>query len=132
MPHFGAKSTKILRTCHPSLVELAHRAIRYVDFSIISGHRGAVEQDGLFARGVSQTPFPLSKHNRYPSEALDFAPYPINWDEGRRFYLYAGLFLGIGLEMGLSLRSGADWDSDGEINDQSFFDLGHLELVLDT
>ncbi len=46
----------------------------------------------------------------------------------QRWYLYAGAFKGAGEALGISVRSGADWDGDGFTNDQTFDDIGHLEL----
>jgi hypothetical protein len=36
---------------------------------------------------------------------------------------------GIAHEMGVKIRWGGDWDSDGEIKDNSFDDLVHVELI---
>ena len=40
----------------------------------------------------------------------------------------AGMLRGIAHMMKIPVRSGADLDSDGEIKDQKFNDLVHLEL----
>lgn len=83
------------------------------------------------ATGASRTlnskhVYPLNE----PSLAVDVAPYPIKWNDYLRFYAFAGFVLGTATEMGIKIRSGMDWDSDREFNDQSFHDLPHYELVL--
>ena len=32
-------------------------------------------------------------------------------------------------KLGIKIRWGGDWDSDGDLDDQTFMDLGHFELV---
>lgn len=138
MPVFGKKSFAELQTLDQDLQRIVRIAILYVDFSILTGQRNEARQNELFATGASKVEFPNSKHNRFPSHAFDFAPYPIDWGgrpedmkkmAEKRFYLYAGLFRGLGLGLGIQLRTGADWDGDGEIEDQTFHDLGHVELM---
>lgn len=46
----------------------------------------------------------------------------------QKWYLYAGAFRGAAEAMNISVRSGADWDGDGNTWDQTFDDIGHLEL----
>jgi hypothetical protein len=40
-----------------------------------------------------------------------------------------GLYVGVASEMGVELRTGADWDRDGEIVDNGFDDFYHVEKV---
>ena len=35
---------------------------------------------------------------------------------------------GLGKAMGVNIRWGGDWDSDGDINDNKFDDLVHVEI----
>lgn len=101
------------------------------DISILTGHRDQEEQDQKFAEGLSQVRWPNGKHNRYPSEAVDFQPYPL---PERREKLWAALAyiagraIEIGKRRGLVVRWGGDWDQDGDLTDQNFDDLYHLEI----
>ena len=69
--------------------------------------------------------------------AVDVAPYPIEWKNTKRFYHFAGFVKGAFRELQNSgeisknwkLRWGGDWDSDNDLDDQSFMDLVHFELV---
>lgn len=86
----GPTSLERLATCHPDLQgliksvaigidegDLAYAGIH--DITVICGFRGEREQNQAFADGTSETPWPRSKHNREPSDAVDVAPYPVQW-----------------------------------------------------
>jgi peptidoglycan L-alanyl-D-glutamate endopeptidase CwlK len=100
-----------------------------MDFSVLEGHRDAERQADLFHRGLSKLQWPNSKHNREPSEAIDIAPWPIDWRDTQRFYHLAGIVRTIAGEHEITLRWGGDWDSDFDLRDQNFMDLAHFELV---
>lgn len=129
MPNFSDSSLSKLNTVDPRLIEVAHEVIKLVDFSVIEGHRGEKKQDQMFREGRSKLKWPASKHNRYPSLAIDVVPYPIDWLNRERFYYIAGMFIAIAAERGIKLRYGGDWDGDGLTDDQTFYDLPHLEIV---
>ena len=78
--------------------------------------------------GMSQVNWPDGKHNKIPSEAIDVAPWPLDWNNLDRFYMFAGLVLGIANGMNISVISGLDWDNDGETTDQNLIDGPHFEL----
>lgn len=129
MYKLGNASLNNLRTCHPDLQEILEEAIKIVDFAIICGHRNKDEQDKAFHSGMSKVQFPNSKHNTYPSSAVDIAPYPIDWNNTGRFTHLVGIIRGIAHMKGIKIRCGIDWDSDGDITDHSFMDYPHIELV---
>ena len=114
--------------CHDKLQRLFNEVIKHYDCSIITGCRSNEEQDELYKEGKSQCKGGQSKHNHSPSLAVDVAPYPIDWDDTKRFYHFVGVVKGIASQLGIKLRTGADWDDDNDLNDQSFFDLNHFEL----
>jgi len=133
MPKFSRRSKEILLTCDEDLQVVMNDVIRITDIKIISGLRGEVEQNYLFRTGLSKKMFPNSKHNSEVedalSEAVDIAPYPINWHDDERFYYTAGIVMGVAGMLGIELRWGGDWDMDDDLHDQTFMDLGHFELV---
>jgi len=134
MPTFGADSKAKLDTLDPDLQVVLRAAIAGFDFKIISGFRGKAEQNEAFANGKSTKVWPDSKHNITPSIGVDLAPwYPeaphIRWKRTGRFIYLAGWIMGIGEELGLTLRWGGDWDMDTDLSDQKFNDLGHFELL---
>lgn len=147
MPSFGEKSRSKLDTCHKDLQLIAERVIKIYDFSIIEGARSDQRQWELFISVPQRTKLDgktkKSKHQvsklEPKSKALDAAPYPIDFSEAHkakaRFYLLAGHFFQAAEDLynekkiTHKIRWGGDWDSDKDINDQSFDDLPHFELV---
>jgi len=73
--------------------------------------------------------YPTSKHNTYPSLAVDVMPYPIDWRDLYRIYYFVGYARGVANQMGIPIRCGADWDGDFNLKDQNFHDLPHFELL---
>jgi hypothetical protein len=127
---FGKSSQERLETCDPRLQEILNVAIEYIDFSVLCGTRDKAAQDKAVADGASKVNYPNSKHNSTPSVAVDVAPYPIDWDDVKRFAHLQGILRGIAMAKGIPIRSGIDWDGDGDITDHKFMDWPHLELVL--
>ena len=128
MPNFGTRSQNNLSEAHPDLQKVFNEVIKHFDCAVIEGHRGQEEQDKAFHSGKSKLKFPESKHNQSPSLAVDVVPWPVDWNDEKRFYYFAGFVKGIAAELGIELRWGGDWDSDTEVDDQTFNDLPHFEL----
>jgi peptidoglycan L-alanyl-D-glutamate endopeptidase CwlK len=131
MPEFGSRSREHLKTLHPSLQRILVKAIEIIDFSILEGFRDEEKQNEAFREGKSKLQYPQSKHNTYPSQAVDVAPYPIDWQDSERFTLLAGILKGIAHTMSIKLRWGGDWNSNNITKDQTFDDLPHFELLED-
>jgi peptidoglycan L-alanyl-D-glutamate endopeptidase CwlK len=102
-------------------------AIKHFDFSILSGHRSRATQDMYLRLGVSKRKNSL--HLKEPSLAVDIAPWPIDWKDEERFRYLAGWIMAIATMSNIKLRWGGDWDRDTDLHDQTFFDLGHFEIV---
>lgn len=129
MPEFSRTSLSRLETCHPDLQRVFGVVVRHFDCTILEGHRNRARQNRLFETGKSKVQFPESRHNSDPSEAVDAAPCPIEWNDRERFHLFAGFVLGVALILGVNLRWGGDWDRDTEVKDNDFDDLVHFELA---
>lgn len=128
----------------PRLQKVIDCVLELMNVAVLCGHRNKEDQDLAFAQKRSKTPWPRSKHNSLPSRAVDMAPYfnempNIRWPSNAimqnpdaqvfaRYAYMVGLARGIASQQGVKLRSGMDWDSDGEIADNSFNDLPHLEI----
>jgi len=62
-------------------------------------------------------------------------PYPpevngVNvWQDKQRFSVLAGLMYAAAAVVGVKIRWGGDWDSDGNNADSNFNDLPHYELL---
>ena len=139
MPRFSTTSAKRLGTCNNDLQRLFKEVVKHFDCKVLCGHRGQEKQDEAFNNGWSKLRYPNSKHNSYPSNAVDVAPYPLRWPdkikdpkqrdlEWRRWYMFVGVVRGVASQMNIGIRCGADWDGDMEIKDQNFHDLPHFEL----
>ena len=124
MPRFGKRSKQRLKAVKPELVNVLNELIKIMDVTIIEGLRTEDRQDELVAQGKSKTKY--SKH--LLGKAVDLAPYPIDWEDRERFHYMGGMLRGIGKQLKVDLRWGGDWDSDGEIKDNGFDDLVHVEI----
>jgi len=158
----STRSKEVYETLHSDLRKIIDYALKLspIDFILIEGHRPVDEQFALYKKGrefidnewvITDKRKVVtyidgkkikSKHNYDPSRAFDFAVYV----PGRKELLYdtkhmialASMFLTIGKMLyneGIithKIRSGMNWDMDGEIlYDQKFVDLPHIELVED-
>lgn len=129
MPEFSKTSIDRLNTCHPLLQDIMKRAIKEYDFVVLCGHRGKEDQDRAVREGNSKTPWPKSKHNATPSLAVDIAPYPIDWNDRKRFGELAAVVMRIAKQRGVKLRWGGDFNMDGDKTTRDSWDLPHFELV---
>jgi peptidoglycan L-alanyl-D-glutamate endopeptidase CwlK len=126
---FGKKSKRERETLHDDLKRLLDEIIKYYDFSIIEGYRSNERQNQMFKEEISSKIGGESKHNIYPSQAVDIAPYPIDWNDLHRFYHFIGYVKATAKQLGINIRCGADWDNDNNFKDQTFNDLNHIELI---
>jgi hypothetical protein len=128
---YGTKSLAHIATLSEPMQRVVHRALAIspFDITVIWGYRGEEPQNEAYRLGNSKKQFPDSVHNKMPSEAVDVAPWPIDWNDSGRFYVLVGVMLVAAKLEGVELRSGSDWDRDGSTTDQTFNDLGHFERV---
>lgn len=155
---FSDRSKAELETSDIRLRRLAHWALIAKDHSVLKGHRPEAEQNAAFASGASQLPWPKGKHNGVPSKAIDVQAYPrpapLEFERdpdkmaerelrrevkrlraqlrdqplrAEQLYLL-GIYKGAAVVFNVPIRTGADWDRDGEIADNGFDDLFHVEI----
>ena len=131
MNRFGRNSANQLCTAHVILQKAAHIVVKIKDHSVIAGHRDCDEQDAAFKSGNSKVKWPNGKHNEMPSLAIDVQTYPRPSNEQElkeeQYYLL-GLYVGVLNMLGRKARTGADWDRDGEVSDNGWDDLFHVEI----
>lgn len=145
MPRFSATSQERIETLHPDLQVLLDHVIEHMDVVVLEGHRPETRQDTLFTEGRSQVRWPNSKHNDWPSRAVDIAPYApdaphgVNWSDTTRFHQMGFYVLGIAdalYRQGVidhRVRWGNDWNRNYVVGhedpDEDFYDGPHFELV---
>lgn len=129
---WGDGSLRVRAQLVPVLKKIVDEMLQHMDLTLISGYRSKEEQDELFREGKSQLQWPQSKHNRYPAIAVDIQPYPYPQDE-RELWAALGFMAGLSTiiaeKYGVTIRWGGDWDMDGDVTDNDFDDLFHLEIV---
>lgn len=132
---YGRDSQNALKTCHPDLVRVFTKVLEEYDHKALCGGRNQAEQDELFRQGRTQVR--VSEHQAVPSNAVDVAPFPVDWGETgtseqrqdalHRFYHFAGFVRATAVALGVDLVWGGDWDGDKLFGDQSFDDLVHWQ-----
>lgn len=130
MASFSDRSMGRLEECHGDLVKVFLEVVTGFDCTIIEGHRPEAKQNEMKELGRSQLDWPKSKHNKKPSEAVDAAPYPVDWEDRERFIMFGGYVLGKADSMKIGIRWGGDWDHDTQVKDNRFDDLPHFELYI--
>lgn len=130
MPKFSSKSLERLHKVHPSLSQLFKRVIAEFDMTVIEGARTPERQKLLVEQGASKTL--NSKHIPRAdgwAYAVDVAPYPIDWNNLAPYYYMAGRILQLAMDQGIKVRWGGNWDMDSDLDDETFLDLVHFELL---
>ena len=95
MPTYSQRSKSNLAESHKDLQTLFNYVIQYIDCSVICGHRGETEQNKAYGSGHSKLRFPNSKHNKIPAMAVDVIPFPLDWEDERRFKMFGMAVLGM-------------------------------------
>lgn len=128
MNYLSNKSKQNLITCDDEIIMLFSYALASspIDFSVVEGYRGEEIQEKYFKEGKTKLHYPNSKHNRYPSLAVDIYPVKIS-------YLKLGLtqeeaFIELSKHikkcanlLNIKIKWGGDWSN--------FIDMPHWELI---
>lgn len=118
MPKFSDLSKARLLECEEPLQVICNKVIMYYDISVICGYRDQAAQDRAYFDNFSGKMYPNSRHNSLPSQAVDLAPWPIDYDDLKQFCVMAGFVLCIAAQEKIKLRWGGAWN-----------DYGHFELI---
>lgn len=126
---FSKRSINNLATADKKLQLLFREVIKEIDCTVISGHRTPEEQFELFKKGRERIDgwwtvtdkskvvtnldgtTKKSKHNYYPSKAVDVVPYPLDWNDIDSFKQLASVVKDKALELGIDVEWGGDWKS---------------------
>ena len=136
MPEFSQSSKDKLDQAHIDLRVLFNTVIKFYDCTIAESYRTKEKQEQYFNEGKSKVHYP-TVHNSRPAFAVDVYPFEINHvDFGKLQSAYfAGWVMGIAAIMYYQgriihkVRCGIDWDKDNDVDDNSFWDAGHFELI---
>lgn len=132
MPKFSRSSLERLASCDTRLQDICYEVIRYTDFTVVCGHRNQATQDRVFAQGLSKVKWPGSKHNTFPSLAVDIAPVKngkIDWEDRKAFTDLAAQMFAVAAKCKVKLRWGGDFNRDGDKTTNDAWDMPHFELV---
>ena len=129
MPKFSKRSLDNLNSAEDKLQILFKEVIKDYDCIVIYGHRTPEEQMELFQKGRKRIDgwwqvvdkskvvtnldgsVKKSKHNYFPSKAVDVLPYPIDWNDIQRFKDLAKVVKQKAKELGIEVEWGGDWTS---------------------
>lgn len=126
MPSFGTASKAALAKCHAHLQLIANEAIKEIDFKVLDSTRGRDAQNRAYATGKSKAKFGQSAHNYVPAIAYDLFPAPYDWNNRQSFIDLYHVMMKIAKKHNIPLRSGLDWNRDGNFSDG--WDAPHYEL----
>jgi len=152
--HLGSTSSGRLSSCHPLLIVVIRHSLVMspMDFAVECGFRGQAAQNKAFVDGASTKQFPDSWHNHESdaqdvkdgfatiegaalSMAVDVVPFLYgrkSWNRPKEARWLNGFIIGVGMPLvfpyGFYLRSGDDWDMDGDHEEHTLKDSPHIEL----
>lgn len=116
----GKASRERLRLCPPQLqrlfeivaLDIDAGALRPLvkDTTVLCTFRDEWDQNAAFDEGRSKKRWPESGHNKQPPRAVDFAPYPIPWNDREAFALLQGFVRAKAVELGIRLKPMITWD----------------------
>lgn len=133
---YSEASIRKLETCHGELQIIALEMSRKYNCTVVCGTRSLADQQKAYNSGASKVKPGDSKHNCFPSNAIDLVPYEavLLWKEGkdlkpRKYKEFSSAVFKIANEYNIKIRWGGDWDLDGDSSDQTFMDFAHYERV---
>ena len=116
MPKFGTRSMSSLSSCERDIQTIFQEVVKFMDCSIVEGHRTAERQHEHWQKGralvrpdrdpkkrtswkvvdkksivTSKDGYEkLSRHQKHPSSAVDVVPYPSMWSDMVQMHKLAG------------------------------------------
>ncbi len=124
----GQRSLDRLKGVNPSLVAVFKRACETMPFdvTVLEGLRSYERQQELLKQGATKVS--ISRH--MSGNALDIAPYPIDWNDLERFQIVAEHMFKAAKELGVVIRWGGTWERTftKPVKWAKFLDAPHFEL----
>ena len=146
---FAKSSEERLKTVHPDIRKVVYtvKTIADIDFDVSCGHRSVEEQQNLYKIGRTVNPERgiitncdgiknRSKHNDYPSNAVDLYIYAGNKNHYDKIHLayIAGIFRAVWvmLKQQGAIKSefiwGGNFNENAYLNEKADFDFPHFEI----
>ncbi|ABR68733.1 putative endolysin [Escherichia phage phiEcoM-GJ1] len=124
----GQRSLDRLKGVNPPLVAVFKRACETMPFdvTVLEGLRSYERQQELLKQGATKVS--ISRH--MSGNALDIAPYPIDWNDLERFQIVAEHMFKAAKELGIVIRWGGTWERSftKPVKWAKFLDAPHFEL----
>lgn len=124
----GQRSLDRLSGVNSSLVAVLKKACESMpfDITVLEGVRSYERQQELLKQGATKVS--VSRH--MSGNAIDIAPYPIDWNDTERFKIVAHHMFAAAKELGIVIRWGGNWSRKDETvkPTSSFVDMPHFEL----
>lgn len=124
----GPASQARLNSVRSDLKAVCNKAFETMPFdvTIIEGVRDQKRQAELFKQG--KTKVMTSRH--MSGNAIDMAPYPVDWNDTKRFVIMAHHMFAAAKELGITIRWGGNWSrvDENQKPPSSFVDMPHFEL----
>ena len=135
----STKSLQRLQGVHPKLQSVVKLAITKTkqDFSVLEGVRTPERQRELYEQGRSKPGQVVTwtlNSNHFVNKvtgfghAVDLIPYPVDWDDLKKFDEISRAMFEAAKELGVKIRWGADWDMDGKPRERGETDSPHFEV----
>jgi peptidoglycan L-alanyl-D-glutamate endopeptidase CwlK len=137
----GKQSKENLKGVDPYLIAVVVNAIRIssVDFTVREGLRSIERQKQLYAQGRTVLGNIVTwtlKSKHIDGEAVDLYPFvdgKVLVDDSietkKKFVLIRNAMFNSATLIGVKIRWGRDWDSDGNYEEKGEYDGPHFELV---
>jgi peptidoglycan L-alanyl-D-glutamate endopeptidase CwlK len=155
----GKLSLSRLVGVHPKLVAVVEHAAQLAtpaqDFMVLEGVRSDTQCFINFGKGrtpaqceaggcpgrfsqpaagkVTWVGHALSSNHRAKPDgfghAVDLVPYPVDWNDAKRFDELKALMFRAAADQGVKLRWGGDWNGNGKPHEKGETDLPHFELA---
>lgn len=124
----GTASQTRLNQVRSDLKAVCYKAFETMPFdvTITEGLRSQKRQAELFAQG--KTKVMTSRH--MSGNAIDMCPYPIDYNDTKRFVIMAHHMFAAAKELGITIRWGGNWSriDENQKPPSSFVDMPHFEL----
>jgi peptidoglycan L-alanyl-D-glutamate endopeptidase CwlK len=146
---FGPTSKARLDTVDDRLAAICHLALckSSIDFMVLEGRRTVERQHELYGQGRTEAELVkvgvnpklakpamqkvtwTLKSNHFTGRAVDLVPYPVDWNDSKKFDAIAKAMFEAAEDLGTPIRWGADWDRDGKPRERGESDSPHFELA---